>query len=50
VLLAVLLVALTFAGAGFALHVLWVVAVIVSIMWLLGFFVRGADSALWYRW
>jgi hypothetical protein len=49
-LLAVLLVALILAGAGFALHVLWVVAVVVGVIWLLGFVFRGADSARWYRW
>jgi hypothetical protein len=49
-LLAVLLLALVFAGAGFALHVLWIVAVVIAVLWLAGFFFRGADSARWYRW
>lgn len=50
VLLAVLLLALIFAGAGFAVHLLWIVAVVVAVVWLLGFVFRGADSARWYRW
>jgi hypothetical protein len=50
VLLAVLLLALIFAGAGFAVHMLWIVAVVVAVVWLLGFVFRGADSARWYRW
>jgi hypothetical protein len=49
-LLAVLLLALVFAGAGFALYVLWIVAVVIAVLWLAGFFFRGADSARWYRW
>ena len=49
-LLAVLLLALIFAGAGFAVHMLWIVAVVVAVVWLLGFVFRGADSARWYRW
>ncbi len=46
-LLALLLV-LIFAGAGFALHVLWVVAAVLLVMWLLGFLVSGAEHS-WYR-
>lgn len=52
-LLAVLLLALIFAGAGFALHMLWWVAVVVAVVWLLGFVFRsgaGAGPARWYRW
>ena len=30
------------AGAGFALHVLWWVAIAALIVWLIGFFVRRA--------
>ena len=47
ILLALLLV-LIFAGAGFALHVLWVVAAVLLVMWLLGFLVSGAEHS-WYR-
>ncbi|MFE9476292.1 hydrophobic protein [Streptomyces griseofuscus] len=53
-LLLVLLLALILFGAGFALKALWWIAVIVLIVWLLGFVVRMADSGgrkgRWYRW
>ncbi|MER6421095.1 hydrophobic protein [Streptomyces sp. NPDC001137] len=53
-LLLVLLLAVILFGAGFALKALWWIAVIVLIVWLLGFVVRSADSAgrrgRWYRW
>jgi len=51
VLLLVLLLALILGGLGFAVHVLWWVALIVLAIWLIGFFMRSADSgARWYRW
>jgi hypothetical protein len=34
--LLVLLLALLFAGAGFALHILWIVAVVLFVAWLVG--------------
>ena len=37
-----LLVVLIIAGAGFALHVLWWVAIAALVLWLIGFFVRRA--------
>jgi hypothetical protein len=56
-ILAVLLLALIFAGAGFALHILWVVAVILFVFWIVGFALgRGASTGAagarrgWYRW
>ena len=53
-LLLVLLLALILFGAGFALHVLWWIAVIVFVVWLLGFIMRGSGSSgrrgRWYRW
>ncbi len=48
--LLVLLLALVLGGLGFAVHVLWWVALIVLAIWLIGFFVRGAEGARWYRW
>jgi hypothetical protein len=48
--LLVLLLALILGGLGFAVHVLWWVAVVVGIVWLLGFFVRTAEGGRWYRW
>jgi hypothetical protein len=54
VLLIVLLLALLLGGLGFAVHVLWWIALIVLVVWLVGFVVRGADAAggrrRWYRW
>ena len=47
-ILLVLLVALILGGLGFAAHVLWIVAVVVFVAWLLGFAFRGAGDARWY--
>jgi hypothetical protein len=41
-MLLALLVILIVAGAGFALHVLWWVAIAALIVWLIGFFARRA--------
>ena len=53
-LLLVLLLALVLFGAGFALKALWIVAVIVLAVWLLGFLMRsagtGGSRGRWYRW
>ena len=52
-LLLVLLLALILFGAGFALKVLWWVALVVIVLWLLGFLVRGTTTGggrgRWYR-
>jgi energy-coupling factor transporter transmembrane protein EcfT len=48
ILLALLVVALLF-GLGFAVKVLWLVAIVALAAWLLGFFVAGAESR-WYHW
>ena len=54
VILAVLLLAIILGGLGFAIHVLWWIALIVLAIWLLGFLVRTVESAggrrRWYRW
>ncbi|MVU76086.1 hydrophobic protein [Nocardia sp. ET3-3] len=54
VLLLVLLLALLFVGLGFLLKVLWWVAIVVLLIWVLGFVFRSADAAgsrrRWYRW
>jgi hypothetical protein len=54
ILLVVLLLALLLGGLGFALHVLWWIALIVLVVWLVGFVMRSTDSAgtrsRWYRW
>jgi hypothetical protein len=48
--LLVLLLALILGGLGFAVHVLWWIALIVLAIWLIGFFVRSAEGSRWYRW
>jgi hypothetical protein len=47
--LVILILALLFGGLGFAVHALWVIAVALLIVWLLGFLIRGAEAS-WYRW
>lgn len=54
-IIAVLLLALILFGVGFAVHVLWWIALILLALWLLGFLFRAAESAgrprrRWYRW
>lgn len=53
VLLVLLLVLILF-GAGFAVKVLWWIALIVLVVWLLGFLMRGTTRSggrsRWYRW
>jgi hypothetical protein len=52
ILLAFLLV-LLFAGLGFALHFLWIVAVFLLVLWLVGFAIgrgEGAGNHRFYRW
>ncbi len=48
--LVVLLIALILGGVGFAVHVLWWIALAAFVLFLLGFLFRGADSGRWYRW
>jgi len=54
VILFVLLLALLLGGLGFAFHVLWIVAAVVFVAWLVGFGLArgGADGSRgrWYRW
>lgn len=53
-ILVVLLLALILGGLGFAIHVLWFVALVVFVFWLIGFgFGRGRSAGSrrgWYRW
>jgi hypothetical protein len=50
-LLLVLLLAILFAGFGFALHFLWIIAAVVLIFWLAGFAFRsGSGGGRWYYW
>ncbi|NEA42860.1 hydrophobic protein [Streptomyces sp. SID11385] len=53
-LLLVLLLALILFGAGFAVKILWWIAIAVLVVWLLGFLFRSAGTGgkrgRWYRW
>ena len=49
----VLLLALILGGLGFAIHILWWIALVVLVIWLIGFAVRmgeGTSRGRWYRW
>jgi hypothetical protein len=46
----VLLVVLAFIVLGFVVKLLLIVAAILAVIWLIGFFVRTAEGARWYRW
>lgn len=48
--LLVLLLAVVLGGLGFAVHVLWWIALIVLAIWILGFFMRSVEGSRWYRW
>ncbi|HET9168799.1 MAG TPA: hydrophobic protein [Actinospica sp.] len=55
VILLVLLLALVLGGLGFAAHVLWWIALIVFVAWLVGFGIRSGEMSggrrRWYgRW
>ncbi len=55
IILLVLLLAIILAGLGFAVHLLWWIALIVLAIWLIGFLFRAAGTAgsgrrRWYRW
>jgi hypothetical protein len=50
-LVLVLLVILALFVLGFAVvkFLVWV-AIILALIWIIGFFVRGVEGARWYRW
>jgi len=53
VLLLALLLVILFFGLGFTLHALWIVAVVLFVLWVVGFAVgrgEGAGSRRFYRW
>ncbi len=53
VLLLALLLVLIFFGAGFALHILWIVAVVLLVLWVVGYALgrgEGAGRHKFYRW
>jgi hypothetical protein len=47
--LLILLLALLLGGLGFAVHFLWIFAVILAVVWLAGFAFRSGEGS-WYRW
>jgi hypothetical protein len=53
-ILLVLLLVLILFGAGFAVKILWWIALAVLVLWLLGFLMRsttaGGSRGRWYRW
>lgn len=49
-ILFVLLLAMLFGGLGFAVHSLWIIAVVVFFAWLVGFGIRMGEDSRWYRW
>jgi hypothetical protein len=53
VLILALLLVLILFGAGFAVHLLWIVAVVFLVLWLVGFAIgrgEGAGTHRFYRW
>jgi hypothetical protein len=53
IILLALLVVLLFVGIGFAVHLLWIAAVIFFFIWLVGFALGRGESAgrhHFYRW
>lgn len=49
-ILFVLLLAILFGAAGFAVHVLWIAALVIMALWIIGFAARAGDGRRWYRW
>jgi hypothetical protein len=54
-LLIALVIILILFGLGFTLHVLWWIALIALVIWLLGFLFRGGATAAgrrrrWFNW
>jgi hypothetical protein len=51
-----LLIVLILSGLGFAVHVLWRLALVALVIWLLGFFLRVGETIArpprrrWYYW
>ncbi|MHB1930957.1 MAG: hydrophobic protein [Acidimicrobiales bacterium] len=55
IILLVLILAVVLAGVGFAVHLLWLIAAIVLVFWLVGWAIARGESAgsrrRWYgRW
>jgi hypothetical protein len=53
IVLFALLVVLVVAGLGFTLHILWVLAAVLLVLWVIGFALgrgKNAGSRHFYRW
>ena len=56
VILVALLVVLILFGLGFAIHILWWLALVALVIWALGFFLRVGETIArprrrrWYNW
>jgi hypothetical protein len=48
--LLVLLLALLFVGIGFIAHVLWIVAVVLFVVWLVGWLIGAVEGGGRRRW
>lgn len=49
-LLLFLLLVVVMFGLGAAVHVLWIIAVIALVLWLVGFLVRPRGGRRWFYW
>jgi hypothetical protein len=49
-ILFVLLLALLFVGLGFAVHLLWIAALVFFVAWIAGFAFRRGSGRRWYWW
>ena len=52
-LVVLVLILALFGGLGFAVHLLWIVLLVAILIWLIGFFVGGAEGGVggrrrWY--
>jgi Trk-type K+ transport system membrane component len=56
IILVALLIVLILGGLGFAIHVLWWIAIAALVIWLLGFLLRAGETFAkprrrrWYYW
>ena len=50
-ILVILLVILLLGGLGlFLVKLLFWLAIVLFLLWIIGFFFRGAEGSRWYRW
>ncbi|HUY24822.1 MAG TPA: hypothetical protein VMV09_05910 [Candidatus Saccharimonadales bacterium] len=48
-MLVVALLVVLFFGLGVAIHILWIVAIVALVLWLVGFLFRRS-AGRWYNW